>query len=115
MFGIHLVLTLLKNNHYLKKDLSFLADIFEKFISTSLKNNLDPCHYFSAPGLSWDDMFKMTKVELEKISNADIHLFIEVSMRGGISCASKRIVKQIINIVQIMIKISLKNGLLMLI
>ena len=45
-----------------------LADVFEKFISTSLKYyNLDPCHYFSAPGLSWDAMLKMTKVELEKL------------------------------------------------
>ena len=47
--------------------------------------NLDPCHYFSAPGLSWDTMLKMTKVELEKISDADMHLFIEKGMRGGIS------------------------------
>ena len=36
-------------------------------------------------------MLKMTKVELEKISEADIHLFIEKGMRGGISCTSKRI------------------------
>ena len=47
--------------------------------------NLDPCHYFSAPGLSWDTMLKMTKVELEKISDADMHLFIEKGMWGGIS------------------------------
>ena len=41
------------HNHYLKKDVLLLADVFEKFISTSLKyHNLDPCHYFSAPGLS---------------------------------------------------------------
>ena len=41
------------HNHYLKKDVLLLADVFEKFISTSLNNyNLDPCHYFSAPGLS---------------------------------------------------------------
>ena len=41
------------HNHYLKKDVLLLADVFEKFISTSLKYyNLDPCHYFSAPGLS---------------------------------------------------------------
>ena len=47
-------------------------------MSNSLKYyNLDPCHYFSAPRLSWDAMLKMTKVELEKISNADIHLVIE--------------------------------------
>ena len=35
-------------------------------------------------------MLKMIKIELEKISNADIHLFIEKGMRGGISYASKR-------------------------
>ena len=79
------------HNHYLKKDVLLLADVFEKFISTSLKNyNLDPCHYFSAPGLSWDAMLKMTKVKLEKISDADIHLFIEKGMRGGISYINKR-------------------------
>ena len=51
------------HNHYLKKDILFLSDSFEKFISTCLKYyGLDPCHYFSAPGLSWDAMLKMTKV-----------------------------------------------------
>ena len=35
-------------------------------------------------------MLKMIKVELEKISNPDIHLFIEKGMRGGISYAAKR-------------------------
>ena len=35
-------------------------------------------------------MLKMTRVELEKISNADMHLFIERAMSGGICCASKR-------------------------
>ena len=32
----------------------------------------------------------MIKVELEIISNPDIHLFIEKRMRGGISYVSKR-------------------------
>ena len=55
------------HNHYLKKGVLLLADVFEKFISTSLKYyNLGRCHYFSAPGLSWDAMLKMTKLELEK-------------------------------------------------
>ena len=48
------------HDHYFKKDVLLLADIFEKFISTNLKYyGLDPCHYFSAPGLSWDAMLKM--------------------------------------------------------
>ena len=41
------------HNHYLKKDVLFLSDVFEKLISTCLRYyNLDPCHYFSAPGIS---------------------------------------------------------------
>ena len=35
-------------------------------------------------------MLKMTKVELEKIGDRDIHLFIEKGMRGGISYINKR-------------------------
>ena len=56
---------------------------------------LDPCHCFSAPGLSWDAMLKMTKIELEKISNADIHIFIQRGMRGQISYINKRYSKVI--------------------
>ena len=79
------------HNHYLKKDVLLLADVFEKFIDTCFKYyNLDPSHYFCSPGLSWDAMLKMTKVELEKISDADIHLFIGKGMRGGICSVSKR-------------------------
>ena len=58
-----------------------------------LKNKyycLDPCHYFSSPGLSWDSMLKMTGIQLEKINNIDVHLFLEKGMRGGISYISKR-------------------------
>ena len=76
------------HNHYLKKD------AFEDFIFKCLKYyNLDPCHYFSAPGLSWHNMLKMTKVELQKIGDTDIHIFIERCMRGGISYVNKRFSK----------------------
>ena len=80
-----------------------MVDVFTKFISTSSKDyNLDPCHYFSAPGLSWDAMLKMTKTELETISDHDKYIFIEKGMRGGISSISKRLVNQIMNIAQTM-------------
>ena len=79
------------HDHYLKKDVLLLADIFEKFISTNLKYyGLDPCHYFSAPGLSWDAMLKMTGVTLEKISDPDKYMFFEQGMRGGVSYINKR-------------------------
>ena len=82
------------HNHYLKKDVLLSADVFEKFIATCLKfYGLDPCHYFSSPGLSWDAMLKMTGVKLEKISDIDKYLFIEKGLRGGISYIAKRYAK----------------------
>ena len=81
-------------DHYLKKDVLLLADVFEKFIDTCLKYyELDPFHYFCAPGLSWDAMLKMTAVKLEKISDIDKYLFIEKGLRGGISYIAKRSAK----------------------
>ena len=45
------------NDHYLKKNVLLLTDVFEKFIDTCLKFHiLDPCHYFSSPELSWNAM-----------------------------------------------------------
>ena len=82
------------HDHYLKKDVLLLADVFEKFIDTCLKfYGLDPCHYFSSPGLSWDAMLKMTSVRLEKIVAIDMYLFIEKRLRGGISYIAKRYAK----------------------
>ena len=77
------------HNHYLKKDALLLADVFKKFIDTCLKfYGLDPCYYFSFPGLSWDAMLKMTGIELEKIPDIDRYLFIEKVLKGGISYIS---------------------------
>ena len=82
------------HDHYLKKDVLLLADVFEKFIGTCLKYyGLDPCPYFSSPGLSCDAMLKMTGIKLEKISDTDEYLFIEKGLRGGISYIAKRYAK----------------------
>ena len=51
---------------------------------------LDPCHYISSPGLSWDAMLKFTGVEPEKIHDIYIYLFLEKGMRGGVPYISKR-------------------------
>ena len=54
---------------HLKTDVLLLADVFEKFINTCLEHyGVDPCHYFSIPGLSWDAILKMTGIESELIS-----------------------------------------------
>ena len=71
-----------------------LTDVFEKSISWLLRYyGLDPCHYFSRPGLSWDAMLKMTEIELKLISDSNMHLMIEKGMRGGIYYICKRFSK----------------------
>ena len=56
------------HDSYLKKDVLLLADVFEKFSDTRLRfYKLDPFHYFSSLGLSWDAMEKITGVGLKKI------------------------------------------------
>ena len=100
---------------YLKTDALLLADVFEKFINTCLDcYGLDPCHYFSSPGLSWDAMLKITRIELDVISDIDMHLFKEKGMRGGISYILKRHSKQIISTWSVMIKVKKVNTLLIL-
>ena len=58
---------------YFKTDVFLFADVFETFMNTFLYYyGLDPCHYFSSAGLSWDAMLKMTVIELELISDIDM-------------------------------------------
>ena len=46
---------------------------------------LDPCHYFTSPGLSWDAMLKMTNIKLELTTDIDMFQFLEKGMRVGVS------------------------------
>ena len=76
---------------YLKSDILLLADVFENFRKTCLQYyKLDPCHYFTSPGLSWDAMLKMTDIKLELMVDIDMFQFIEKGLRGGISYIANR-------------------------
>ena len=76
---------------YLKSDVLLLADILENFREICLNiYGLDPAHYVSSPGLSWDAKQKMTGVSLDLISDVDMQNFIEKGMRGGISTITHR-------------------------
>ena len=64
---------------------------FEEFRNNSLKNyGLCPIHYSRTPVVNWDAMFNMKKIELELISDVDINLSFEKSMREGVYYNSKR-------------------------
>ena len=82
------------HDNYLKKDVLLLVAVYKKFVDKCLKYfGLDPCHYFSSPGLSWDPMLKMTDIKLEKISDINKYFFIEKGLRGRISYIAKRYAK----------------------
>ena len=67
------------------------VDVFENFRDICIKNfNLDPAHYYTAPGLAWDAALKSTKVELELLSDMDMLLMVEKGIRGGVSMISNR-------------------------
>ena len=70
---------------YLKTDILLLADVFQKFREMCLEYyTLEPLHYISLPGFSWDAMLKMTGINLELLVDKDMYLFIEKGKRGGI-------------------------------
>ena len=76
---------------YLVSDVLLLTDVSENFRKTCMQYyKLDPCHYFSSPGLSWDAMLKMTYIKLELMTDIDMFQFIENGIRGGVSYIANR-------------------------
>ena len=79
---------------YVRSDTLLLADIFEHFRQSSLKNyELDPAHFVSLPGLAWQACLKKTNVELELLTDYDMLLMIEEGIMGGICHAMQRYAK----------------------
>ena len=95
-------MTTFKEYHdlYLMTDVLLLADVVQQFRGLAKREyDLDPLHYNTAPGFSWDSMLKLTttsvygektKIHLDLITDSDQGLFIEKGIRGGISMISHR-------------------------
>ena len=97
---------------YLKTDVLLLADVFEAFRNTCLKNyKLDPAHFYTTPSLSWQSLLKTAaeycehekrhkdcelcphEFRLELLTDIDMLLMVEKGIRGGITQAVKRYTK----------------------
>ena len=69
---------------YLKCGVLFLVDVFEKFTKNRLRNSgLCSSNYLSAPGLSWGAMLKVTKVDLDFITDPNMFIFFKKGTRGS--------------------------------
>ena len=76
---------------YLEIDVRGLTDVFEAFREMCLCTySLDPCHYYTAPGLFNDAAYKYTKAEVELLSDIDMHNMFEKGIRGGLSVQTHR-------------------------
>ncbi|CAH1101901.1 unnamed protein product [Psylliodes chrysocephalus] len=78
---------------YMKTDIMLLADVFERFRNSCHKTyGLDPAHYYTLPGFTWDAMLKYTKQELDLLTDIDMFMFVESGIRGGLSqvCTKRR-------------------------
>ena len=69
---------------YLETDVFLLADVFELFRSVCI-NVYRLAYFYSAPNLSWDAMLITTDVELGLLSDVDMLLFCEKTIRGGLN------------------------------
>ena len=70
---------------YVQSDTLLLADLFENFRNTCIKvYELDPAHFLSLPGLTWQSCLKKTNIKLELLTDYDMLLMVEEGIRGGI-------------------------------
>ena len=70
---------------YVQSDTLLLADVFENFRNTCIKvYELDPAHFLSFPGLTWQACLKKSNIKLELLTDYEMLLMVEEGIRGGI-------------------------------
>ena len=81
-------MNIMKNCHdlYLKVYVLLLVCVFQTFKKNPINFfELDPAHYSSISGCSWDAMLRFTDVNLNLISDTEKYQFVEIMIRGDIS------------------------------
>ena len=76
---------------YVETDTLLLAYVYENVRNKCLEiHGLDPSCFYSAPGLAWQACLKKSGVKLGLLTDIDMLLMIENSIRGGICQATYR-------------------------
>ena len=76
---------------YLQSDVPLLVDVFESFRKMTIATyKLDPATSFTAPGLSWDAMLKLTGVELQLVDDPGMYLMVEWGILDGVCMITKK-------------------------
>ena len=79
---------------YLNLDDLLLADVLENCRQTCIMEyGLGPAHYYTLPGFTFEACLTFTAQEFDLFTDSEKFLFIEISIRGGISVVSHRHVK----------------------
>ena len=79
------------HNFYLLQDEILLADVLLAFRDVCQKTyGLDPFHYSTAPGPTWDARLKHTRVTLDLFTDEAMLRFVGDRILGGISMITHR-------------------------
>ena len=76
---------------YVQSNTLLLANVFENFRNTCIKvYELDPAHFLSLPGLTWQACLKKTNIKLKLLTDYDMLLMVEEGIRDGICHSTHR-------------------------
>ena len=79
---------------YLTSDVLILCCAFQAFRAKSIRfYGLDPTGFWTTPGFAFQAALLMTRAELELMTDPDMMLMIEKSVRGGLSQVTHRYAK----------------------
>ena len=71
---------------YCQSDVILLADVTEKFVKVSFEEyGINPLYCVSLPCYTYQCALKYTDIKLQTLQDKDLILFIENSIRGGMS------------------------------
>ena len=74
---------------YMRRDVVGLAEVMSEFRRlTKDTYNVDPCAYWSLPGVSWAAMLQFTDIKIETVP-PEMYQWLESGVRGGLSVVSK--------------------------